>query len=61
MPEHHPVVIRLYYFSFAKYDLAKFGSVIKQRGLIFINFNIFGWGSLPLKFMKASSKYVTEG
>ena len=61
MPEQHPVVIRLYYFFFAKYDLAKFGSVIKQRGLIFINFNIFGWGSLPLKAMKASSKYVREG
>ena len=43
MPEHHPLVIWLYYCTFAKYDLAKFGSVVKQKGLIFINFYVFGW------------------
>ena len=43
MHEHHPLVIWLYYFSFAKYDLAKFGIIMKQKGLIFINFYVFGW------------------
>ena len=43
MPEHHSLVISLYNFSFAKYDLAKFGSVKKQKGTIFINFYVFGW------------------
>ena len=43
MPERHPLVIWLYYCTFAKYDLAKFGSVVKQKGLIFINFYVFGW------------------
>ena len=43
MPENHLLVIWLYYFSFAKYDPAKFESVMKQKGLIFINFYVFGW------------------
>ena len=46
MPAHHPLVIWLYYFGLAKYDLAKFGSVMKQKGLIFINY-VFGWWKLP--------------
>ena len=37
MPENYLLVIWLYYFSFTKYDLAKFGSVI------FINFYVLGW------------------
>ena len=61
MPEHHPLVILLYYFSFAKYDLAKFVSVMKQKGLIFINFYVFGWWRLSLKVMEASSMYIGEG
>ena len=61
MPEHHPLVIWLYYFSFAKYDLAKFGSVMKQKGLIFINFYVFGWWRLSLKVMETSSIYIGEG
>ena len=42
MTEHHPLAVWLYHFSFAKYDLAKFGCVMKQKGLIFINFYVFG-------------------
>ena len=61
MPEHHPLVIWLYYFSFVKYDLAKFGSVMKQKCLIFINFYVFGWWRLSLKVMEASSMYIGEG
>ena len=38
MAEHRTLVIWLYYFSFAKYDLAMFGSVMKQKDLILINF-----------------------
>ena len=41
MPEHHPLVIWLHYLSFAEYDLAKFGSVMK--GLSFISFYVSGW------------------
>ena len=55
MPENHLLVIWLYYFSFVKYDLAKFGSVMKQKGLIFINFYVFGWWRLSLKVIEASS------
>ena len=58
MPEHHPLVIWLYYFSFAKYDLAKFGSVMKQKGLIFINFYVFGWWRLSLKVTEACSMHI---
>ena len=60
MPEHHPL-IWLYYFSFAKYDLAKFGSVMKQKGLIFINFYVFGWWKPSWKVMEASSMYIGKG
>ena len=61
MPEHHPSVIWLHYFSFAKYDLAKFGSVMKQKGLSFNNFYVSGWWRLSLKVMEASSMYIGEG
>ena len=61
MPEHHPLIIWLYYFTFAKYDLAKFWSVMKQNGLIFINFYVFGWWKLSLKVIEASSMYIGEG
>ena len=60
MPEHHSLVISLYNFSFAKYDLAKFGSVMKQKGPIFINFYVFEWWRLSLKVMEASSMYIEE-
>ena len=49
MPENYLLVIWLYYFSFTKYDLAKFGSVI------FIYFYVLGWWRLSLKVMEASS------
>ena len=45
MPAHHPLVIWLYYIGLAKYDLAKFGRLMKQEGLIFINFTFLGGGS----------------
>ena len=61
MHEHHPLVIWLYYFSFAKYDLAKFGIIMKQKGLIFINFYVFGWWRLSLKVMEASLMYIGDG
>ena len=61
MPEHHPLVIWLYYFSFSKYDLAKFVSVMKQKGYNFINFYVVGWWRLSLKVMEASSMYMREG
>ena len=61
MPKPHPLVIWLHYFSFAKYDLAKFGSVMKQKGLIFINFYVFGWWRLSLKVMETSSMYIEDG
>ena len=59
MPEHHPLVIWLHYLSFAEYDLAKFGSVMK--GLSFISFYVSGWWGLSLKVMKASWMYIGEG
>ena len=56
-----PLIIWLYYFSFAKYDLAKFGSVMKQEDLIFINFYVLGWWRLSLKVMEACSVYIGGG
>ena len=47
-------------FSFAKYDLAMFESVMKQKDLIFINFYVFGWWILSLKVMEASSMYIED-
>ena len=58
MPKHHLLVIWLYYFSLAKYDLVKFWSVMKQKGLIFIDFYVFRWWRLSLKVMEASSMYI---
>ena len=47
MPEQRPSVIWLYYFSFGKYVPAKFGSVMKQKGLIFINFTFLAGKGFP--------------
>ena len=46
MPERHPLVIWLYYCTFAKYDLAKFGSVVKQKKILSI-FTFLGGEDFP--------------
>ena len=61
MPKNLPLVISFYYFSFAKYDLAKFESVMKQKGLIFISSYVFGWWRISLKVMEPSSMPIEEG
>ena len=60
MPENHLLVIWLYYFSFAKYDLAKFGSVMKQKGLIY-QFLRFWVVKTFLKSYGSFFNYIGEG